>query len=134
MFIGMNLAEVKEPKAVANGRYELVISTAEYKDAKSPEKAPMIQVGIAIDGHVDAPQINHFISLPKAGEDPKKSQFKMLMAKRFLHQFGIPYDETQGFNVEDFPGARANCQVVLDEPNERNQIFNRLELDRLPNE
>lgn len=136
MFINMpGLGDVREPKPVPAGRYDLTIATAEFVDAKSPEKAPNVKVSIGIDGHLDAPNLTHFISLPKQGEEASKTHFKLLMIKRFLHQFGIPYDQSRGFEVSDFPGARCNAQVNLSEPDpDTGAIYNRLALDRLPTE
>jgi hypothetical protein len=126
MFINMDLGGVSEPKPVAPGRYDLTISTAEYREAKND-----IRVSIGIDGHADAPNISHFIALPKAEDDASKVQFKKLMLKRFLAQFYIAYDDNEGFAVEDFPGAAGTAQVNLSEPDDSGAVYNRLQLDRM---
>lgn len=129
MFISMNLGEVAEPKPVAPGRYQLTISDAKYRDAKKD-----IEVSIGIDGHLDAPNIRHFISLPKAEDDAGKTNFKQLMLKRFLVQFGIPFSDTEGFEVSDFAGATADVQLNLSEPDDNGAVYNRMQFDKLRDE
>jgi len=131
MFIEMNLGDTAEPKPVSSGRYALTIADAKYREAKKD-----IQVSIGIDGHLDAPNISHYISLPKPEDDAGKAGFKRLMLKRFLEQFGIPYDDIKGFAVEDFSGAKAaSVQVNLSEPDaETGAVYNRVNLDKLVNE
>jgi hypothetical protein len=129
MFINMNLSNTAEPKPVVPGRYQLTIADAKYREAKGD-----IQVSIGIDGHDEAPNISHFMSLPKADDDAQKSNFKQLMVKRFLTQFGIPYSDTEGFEVTDFAGSTATAQLTLSEPDDSGAVYNRLNLDKLPNE
>ena len=126
MFIGMNLGNITEPKPVVGARYHLTIANAEFRDEKKD-----IRVSIGIDDHLDAPNITHFISLPKADDEPGKAQFKRLMLKRFLVQFKIPHNDS-GFEVEDFAGAQANCMLSLTEPDESGTQYNRLVLDKMP--
>lgn len=126
MFIGINLGNTQEPKPVPSGRYRLTIAEAKFRTEKND-----IQVSIGIDDHLDAPNISHFISLPKKDDDVQKVHFKQLMLKRFLAQFNIPYDEATGFNTEDLAGAQAEAQLTLTEPDEKNAIYNRLQLDKL---
>ena len=129
MFINMNLSDVAEPKPVTPGRYGLTISDAKFRDAKKD-----IEVSLGIDGHLDAPNIRHFISLPKPEDDAGKVAFKQLMLKRFLTQFNIPFNDTEGFNVEDFHGAQATVQLNLSEPDDNGAVYNRMQLDKLHNE
>jgi hypothetical protein len=130
MFIEMNLGDVCEPKPVAPGRYALTIADAKYNDEKK-----YIEVSIGIDGFITAPNIRQFISLPKPEDDAGKSDFKKLLLKRFLRQFGIVYNDSDGFSVEDFAGATAEAQVELSEPDAKTgAVYNRLVTDRLPNE
>jgi hypothetical protein len=132
MFVGMKLGEVTEPKPVPDGRYKLRILDAEVKDPKEPGKGQTIHVNIGFVDHPTAPNIRHFLSLPKAGEEPGKSQFKALMLKRFLTQFGIQHGD-EGFNVEDLHGAEADAMVSSTSPddNESGAIYNRLQVDKL---
>lgn len=135
-FINMDVGGVQEPKPVPAGRYPLLISEAKFNDAKvkdGEKKGANVEVSIGIEGHLDAPNIRHFISLPKADDKPETVHFKKLMLKRFLTQFGIPFNPTEGFNVEDFAGCAAEGELTLSEPDaETGAIYNRLKLDKLP--
>lgn len=128
MFINMDLGGVTEPKPVPAGRYQLRVTEAKLNPAKEG-KGANVEVSIAILGHDTAPNLRHFIALPKPDDDEKKAYFKKLMLKRFLQQFNIAQDG--GFNVEDLPGAEAEGQVTLTEPDpDTGNIYNRLQLDR----
>lgn len=129
MFIEMNLGGVAEPKPVAPGRYALTIADAKYREAKGD-----IQVSIGIDGHLDAPNVSHYISFPKKDDDAGKAAFKKLMLKRFLVQFNISHDDASGFDVADFLGATADAQLSLSEPDDSGNVYNRLALEKLADE
>jgi hypothetical protein len=135
-FIQMDVGNVKEPKPVAAGRYGLTIAEAKYNEPKvkdGEKKGANIDVSIGIDGHIDAPNIRHFIALPKPDDKPETVQFKKLMLKRFMAQFSIPYNEVEGFNTDDFSGATAQGELTLTEPDaETGAVYNRLRLDKLP--
>src|SRR5260221_13670152 len=130
MFINMDLGGVKEAKPVPAGRYDLTIASAEEHTSKD-SGGKSVKISIGIDGHDDSPNIMHFMALPKAGDDPTKANFKTLMIKRFLKQFGVIYNENEGFNVEDLPGCTAKAQVTLSEPDDNGNVYNRIQLDRL---
>lgn len=130
MKIPLNLNEVQESRPVPNGKYHLVVASAEEK--KSQKGAPMIVVSLGIEGHDDAPNVTHFISLPD-GSDPSKDNFKALMLKRFLHTFNIPFD-SDGFDVETFPGSTGTAELTLSEPDDAGNVYNRLQLPKLPSE
>ena len=129
MFINMNLSTVSEPKPVAPGRYTVTISDAEFRGAKND-----IRVSIGIEGHLDAPNVSHYISLPKKDDEQGKVAFKQLMLKRFLTQFNIPFNDVEGFEVTDFAGAQATVQLNLSEPDDNGAVYNRIQLEKLPNE
>lgn len=128
MKLNLNLNDVVESRPVPNGRYNLVIAQAE--ETVSQKGAPMIKCSLGIEGHDDAPNVSHFISLPDGGE---KDAFKALMLKRFLTAFNIAYDD-EGFEIDDFFGARASAELTLSEPDDAGNIYNRLQLPRLPSE
>ena len=128
-FIQMDFAGVKEPQAVAPGRYGLTITTAQHRSDKND-----LVVSMGIEGHTDAPNVRHFISLPKKEDEADKVYFKKLMLNRFLVQFKIPFDASNGFNLEDFVGAHATAQLTLSEPDDSGNIYNRLQLDKMPAE
>lgn len=126
--ISVNLAEVHEQKPVPPGTYDLTIAEAEYRDEKHD-----IRVSIGIDDHLDAPNITHFISLPKEEDDDRKAAFKSLMLKRFLVAFNIDFSDDE-IDTDAFAGAQANLEVGLSEPNEQGNVYNRIRLPYLPDE
>lgn len=128
-FIPVDVTGTTEPKAVNNGKYSLSISSAEETLSKEKKK-PMILVFINIDGHPDAPNVRHNMSLPADGDEPKSREFKMLLLKRFLTLFRIPYDGN-GFNIEDFIGATAEAELKLTEVDEKGNQYNELMLPRM---
>lgn len=127
--IPVNLEDVKESKPVPAGKYQLTVASVDETVTKAG--APQLKVSIGIDGHDDAPNLTHFVSIPSAGDE--KAAIKALFLTRFLSAFKIPYDSS-GFDLDDFPGAVANCEVALSEPDENGNVYNRLNLPRLPNE
>ena len=130
MKIPLNLNEIQESRPVPNGKYDLIIVTADTM--KSQKGADMIKCSLAIEGHDDAPNVSHFISLPD-GSDLDKDKFKGLMLKRFLTTFDIPFDEN-GFDIDAFAGQKAEAELTLSEPDDSGNIYNRLQLPRLPSE
>lgn len=130
MFLQMDVGGVQEPKPVPAARYSLLVTEAKFNQGKEG-KGDNIECSIAIQEHPTAPNIRHFIALPKKDDDAAKANFKKLMLKRFLEQFKVPHNP-EGFNVEDFAGCTANAEVTLTEPDaETNAIYNRLKLDKL---
>lgn len=136
-FIQMSgsFSDVKEKQPVPEGTYNLTIANAEAGESRNHK--PQIAVRLDIEGHEDeAPQVQHYISLPAGDDDSAKVETKMLMLKRFLETFGIPYEDT-GFAVEDFFGAKATCKLTLTSPDDEGSngvIYNRLQVPRLADE
>lgn len=128
-FIPVDVTGTTEPKAVANGRYDLSISSAEEGLSKEKKK-PQVVCYVNIEGHPEAPNVRHNISIPAAGDEDKSKVFKMLLLKRFLTLFKIPYD-ANGFNVEDFIGARASAELILTEVDEKGNQYNEIVLPRM---
>lgn len=127
--IEVNLKDVQEPKPVPGGKkYALTIAEATFREEKND-----IRISIGIDDHLDAPNVTHFCSMPKPDDDEGKAKFKARMLKRFLVAFGIPHDE-DGFEVEDFPGAHAEVELGLSDPDESGNVYNRLRLPRITDE
>jgi hypothetical protein len=127
-FISVPLDDVKEPKAVPEGEYDLRIIDAE--DTESKKGNPMTVVRIAIEGE-DAMPIRHYITYPDDNLPREQVQMRLLDLKRFLTCFGIPFDPS-GFNSEDLAGATGRCMVIQEEANdESGNIYNRLRLPRL---
>lgn len=127
--VELNLKDVQEPKPVPGGkRYALTVSEAVFREEKND-----IRISLGIDDHLDSPNVSHFCSLPKPEDDEGKAKFKARMMKRFLVAFSIPHDE-DGFEVEDFPGAVAELELKLSDPDENGNVYNRLILPRLSDE
>ncbi len=132
-FIDMNLDDVRERTAAPEGTYTLVIEEASLEESKSGK--PMIRVILSFEGHTEFDNVWHYLSLPAAEDEPKSSDFKRLMLKRFLHHFNIPSDG--GFNTEDFLGARAECfvsQRPVDPDDPNSGVRNEVHIPRLPAE
>lgn len=130
--IPVDVSGVTEPKAVPGGRYDLSVSSAEEGLSKEKRK-PMITVYLNIDGHTDAPNVRHSISLPAPEDEAKTKAFKMLLLKRFLTLFGIPYD-SNGFNLEDFIGATATAELKLGEVDDNGNQYNELVMPKMASE
>lgn len=130
MKIPLNLNDVQESRPVPQGKYNLVIASAE--EAKAKSGADMIKVSLGIEGHDDAPNVSHFISLPD-GSDATKDNFKGLMLKRFLVAFNIPFSD-DGFDVDGFAGSTASCDLTMSEPDDSGNVYNRLQLPKLASE
>lgn len=138
-FLAINLDETVEQKAAPKGSYELQITGAQNtttgENSKHPG-APMIKATLGFtDLDVNAPVVTHYITLPYEGDD--NATFKLLMLKRFLSAFGIPYSK-EGIDTEalafDMIGKTGTIEVDLTEPNENGDVFNRLKIPRLRDE
>lgn len=139
MYIAMNIDDAQEQKAAPKGSYELQITGAQVTETGPNSKhpgAPMIKVTLGFtDLEVNAPAITHFLTLPYEGDE--NGAFKLLMLKRFLVAFGIPYG-SEGIDVEaiafEAVGKTATIEVTLTEPNENGDVFNRITVPRLRDE
>ena len=135
-FIQMDssFSNVKEKQPVPKGTYDLLIENAVEHTSKESGK-PSIKCTIAIEGHPEASKVTHYVPLPNDEDDAAKTANKMIMIKRFLVAFGIPFEDN-GFNVEDFFGARGQAELQLTSPDEdpNGNIYNRLNLPRLADE
>ncbi len=138
-FIPANLDDTVEQKPVAKGTYDLQITGAKLQETGENSKhpgAPMIRVNLAFeDLELNAPGITHFITLPYEGDD--NASFKLLMLKRFLVAFKIPYSN-EGIDTEalvvEMAGHSAKLDVSLTEPNDNGDIYNRIQIPRLRDE
>ena len=100
-----SLDDVVEPKPVATGRYNLTIEQA--KAVKNEEgELSKIQILIGFDDNPKAATLFHNISLPLSGDQPKSRNFKLLLMKKFMTLFKVPYEGGR-LNTLDFAGCRA---------------------------
>lgn len=139
-FIPVNFDEAIEPQPVGNGKYDLQIVACEVAKTGPNSKvpgSPQFRVNIGIPSEPNAPNITQFISLPNEQDEAKSAQFKVLLLKRFLTLFNIPY-ASDGIDTEkmamDMVGATANVEVQLGEPDDNGNVYNRLVVPRMKNE
>jgi hypothetical protein len=128
------IADVKEAKHVPEGRYPLIVTSAQLKDSKKEDDAQNILCILEVEDSIDpkpAP-VFHYVALPR-GKDAMKDQQMLLMAKRFFVQFDIPIDN--GIELEQITGCRADGFLKVEEyPEGSGNMKNTLQLDRLPSE
>jgi len=129
-FINMDLGGAVEPKPVPGGtKYDLVVSDQEpHHNDKSGKDS--IKVTIGIVGHEDAPSIRQFLSLPHPTDGDASRNFKLLMIKRFLSAFNIPFEDN-GFNPEDLVGAKGLVELGLETSDDGKYTQNTLVLPKL---
>lgn len=139
-FIPVNFDDAVEPQPVGAGRYDLQITACEVAKTGPNSKvpgSPQFRVSIAIQGEDNAPNITQFISLPNEQDEAKSANFKVLLLKRFLTLFRVPFDpsgiDTERMSME-MVGATANVEVQLGEPDDNGNIYNRIIVPRLPTE
>lgn len=132
--VAMNDPAVVEQGAVRNGRYALCILNVEETKTKEKGK-PQLLIEIGFEDQPSAMNMRHYIGLPSPGDEPKTSNFKTLLLKRFCALFQIPYDD-RGFDTDSMLGARVTAEVTLSDPEEDSQrrTFNRLVVPNLPTE
>lgn len=134
MLIPIDVGAAVESKPVPVGVYGLQIVDAQ--EAKSQKGKPQFVVNISIDGHEDAPQCTHYISLPGDGDEPKSVKYKVLLLKRFLVLFGLPVPaaiDTEKMAM-GMVGAKAKATLGLSEPSDDGRVFNRLQVPYLADE
>lgn len=138
-FLNINLGNVEEQKPVAAGKYLTQITSAKVAESGPNSKvpgSPILRVSIGIPSEPTAPNISHFISFP-TGEDDDSAEFKLLMLKRFLHAYTIPYG-SDGLDLEELAmqmvGAEAEVEVTLSEPDESGNVYNRIRLPKIHEE
>lgn len=127
--LGTEFGDAQESEVVPEGRYNLTARDIEYTNTSEKHNIRVIVV------HDDAPIENaapifHYLALPKKGDDDEKRKVKMLMTKRFLHWFNVPY-EGNGFDMNDIPGASASMMPVGQDTYE-GRTKNTLELPPIP--
>lgn len=139
-FIPVNLEDAQEPKPAAAGRYPLQITKCE--EVKTGEKSknpgsPQFRVSLGFTDSPNTPNITHYISLPAEGDAPDSMNFKMLLLRRFLTLFNVPFDP-RGIDTEkmamEMVGSTADVDVQLTEPNDNGDVFNRILVPKIRGE
>lgn len=141
--IGEEFGEVKEAPLAPEAEYDLLCHEVEHDTEKGKNN---LVVTIRFEGE-DYQPFRHWIALPNPQRDVQNDQekghkpgttakTKMLMAKRFLHLFNVPYTD-KGFDPNDIKGARARAPVTQGSftSQDGSEVpVNRLNLPRLPDE
>lgn len=140
----LNFDEAVEPQPLPRAKYQVQVTAAEEKvtgpNSKRPG-SPQIRVTLGFTGpskeEQNAPPINHFISLPHEDDEAGAANFKVLLLKRFLTLFNVPFSNGD-LDVEalcfDLIGRSANAEVTLGEPDDNGNVYNSLVVPRIPNE
>jgi len=139
-FIPVNFDDAIEPQPVSNGRYNLQIVGCEIAKTGPNSKvpgSPQFKVVIGFADEPNAPNLMQFVSLPNEQDEQKSATFKVLLLKRFLTLFKVPFDPS-GIDTEkmsmDMVGCEANAEVTLAEPDDNGNVYNRLVVPRIAGE
>lgn len=140
--LGDEFGSTSEPKVAPEGRqFDLVCRNVE--EVRKNDRLAGYRVDINIEGESEDYQtIFHHVSLPNRELDQQRDEekghppgtttrTKLLMLKRFLTAFNVPFEAT-GFNPADIQGARARLNLTQEVYNNRRS--NRLALPELPGE
>lgn len=112
-FIDLPFDPEEIDKLVPEGQYELVVTDVkENKDDSGNLKG--LLVIHEIQGHDEAANVLHNVSLPLPGDDETKVKNKIRFIKRYLNLFNIPSDGGRLDPVK-FLGKRATCNIVIEE-------------------
>ena len=138
-FLSVNLDDTQEQQPAPKGSYELQITGAQLTETGENSKhpgAPMYKVTLGFTNlELNAPNITHYVTLPYEGDE--NAAFKLLMLKRFLSAFSIPYS-SDGIDLEDLAfamiGKAGQAEVDLTEPNGNGDIYNSLKVPRMRDE
>ena len=127
MLFELDLTGIKEPEILQRGVYAVQISNAEYDGSEGKNN---IVVSIVFPDHPDAAVMRHWVALPKVDDPVEKKRVKLLMTRRFMELFNVPFSAA-GFSVQDFFGRTASCMVSVEETqdgqgNSTGRVVNRL--------
>ena len=112
-FIKSEVGSATEAQTVPEGVYELRCGEAKEWTNKTSGKESILCTIFIENPPEDVPMaqpIGHFISLVHPDDDEDKAAFKVLMQRRFLEAFSIPF-EASGFDTDDIPGASAELML-----------------------
>ena len=123
-FIDAELDAIEEDKPVAEGEYELVVTDVKEKEKDGVQTGLLVICEIV--GVEGCANVLHNISFPLDGDDEQKRKNKLKFMKRFLVQFGIPFQG--GIDLTRFPGARAKCFLKQEEYN--GEVSNKIALNK----
>lgn len=140
MSLDLNFDDVVESKPLPKGRYQTQITAGELTEtgpnSKNPGR-PILQFTIGFTGpskeEQAAPTVRHYVSIPHPDDEQKSYDFKLLMLKRFLVTYNIPFSNQFDPEQTAFAaiGQEAEVEVDLTEPNDNGDVYNRIILPRL---
>ena len=140
MSLNLNFDDVVEQKPLPKGRYPTQITAGELKEtgerSKNPGR-PIMQFTVGFTGpskeEQAAPVVRHYVALPHEEDEPASYNFKLLLLKRFLVTYNIPF--SNDFDPEETVfaaiGQTAEVEVDLTEPDDNGNVYNRLVLPKL---
>lgn len=111
MFIEMALAEGRETQLLPKGEFRFQITgQAEHTSQNSGKTSIMVEIKcLNPPEEIKEPgNVMHFIALVTSEDDEKNRKYKLLLARRFMEAFSVPYEAT-GWNPEDMMG----CEGVM---------------------
>lgn len=114
-FINSKAASAVEPQTQPEGVYDLVVKKADIHRGKESGK-DSIRTIIGIEGVPNAADFFHYVPLVHEEDDEEKANNKLLMQKRFLAVFNIPFND-DGFNTDDFIGAAGRGYLKVEPDN-----------------
>ena len=129
-----NFAEAHEDALAPEGRYDVEVFRAEYSEKENGRRSLALSIRFTDpDDQAKYGMFTHFLNLPTPkpleGQSAEKHRNMNRLCgrdvKRFVVQFGVPYDEN-GLNTADCVGCQAEAKVIVDGD------YNSLQLDRLP--
>lgn len=114
---GVDADDVHEPLPQPTGAYDLTVASAKaiYAEKEDGSGRFLKKVNVLVDfvGVKNAKTIFHTITLWNADEEPRKRDFKIILAKKFYKLFNVPFSN-RGLNTTDLIGASAaSVQVDL---------------------
>lgn len=121
------LQDIQEKQLLAEGRYPLLVESAQIRTNEQSGKTNILVV-LTADNQPDTQNVLFNLALPHDQDEPSSRYFKLLQIKRFCTQFGINFDD--GLNTEAFSGCRASANLTIKEYEGRKS--NNLVLDPLP--
>lgn len=146
-FMPLPVQDAREDEAVPDGEYEIECTACNLKQARESRK-PMYELSFVVNDppeDIDLPApVFHYALIPvddtiaqeygvEADEDEAYKR-KLRDMTRLLVALGIPF-EANGFNDEDFLGAKATVRLKKEERNDApGQFSNRLMLPKFTTE
>lgn len=112
-FIDLGMDPNDIDQLVPEGSYELVVADVKEKKDDNGNLTGLLVIH-EIQGHPEAANVLHNISLPTPNDDPEKQLNKIRFMKRYLNQFNISAAGGR-LDVAQFMGKRATCFLIIED-------------------